>query len=88
MQNSTVPIALDQWESLRLQCQEDARGYLAGCIAQAVEQGNYGPTPADVLAGFDAVAVLCASLMAEHARLAAEVGALRRRGLLRRWLGL
>ncbi len=84
--NVTPKIALDQWESLRLQCQADARGYIAGCLAEVVEQGNYVPEPY-VLAGFEAMAVLWASLMAEHARLAAEVGALRRRGWLRRWLG-
>jgi hypothetical protein len=86
MRNATVPIKLDQWESLRLQCQDDARGYIADCVAQSVEQGNYTP-PESVLAGFDAMAVMLASLMAEHARLSAEVGALRRRGWLRRVLG-
>ena len=83
MRPNTVPIA-DQWESLRLQCLEDARGYIAECMASVRE--NYVPA-SYVLAGFDGLAVLYASLMAKHARLVAEVGALRRSGWLRRVLG-
>jgi len=93
----TVPIA-DQWESLRLQCLDDARGYIAECMASVRE--NYVPA-SYVLAGFDGLAVLYASLMAKHARLEveherlaaeharrlAEVNALLRRGWLRRVLG-
>jgi hypothetical protein len=71
----TVPIQVDPWAAVATQCQRDAKTFVDAAIARATADGKTRSGVA--LAAYDALTSLYGGLMAQNARLSAEVASLR-----------
>jgi outer membrane murein-binding lipoprotein Lpp len=92
-QHATVPVNPDPWNSVARDCSRDARLVIGGAISKARAAGHTYPSGCSS-AAFDALATLYGALMAQNARLTAEVAGMRARtrfsfgSWLRRLFGL
>jgi hypothetical protein len=74
---ATVPISIDPWAPFTKRCQDDAKDYVTAAIHRArLEDGHPMPSGC-VTAGLDALTMLYGTLMAENAKLRAEVERMR-----------
>jgi leucyl aminopeptidase len=89
MSAPTVPIIQDPWSAVATQCQRDARAFVDAAIARAIADGKTRTGVA--AAAYDALGTLYGGLMAQNARLSADVAILSERvgrSWWRRWLGV
>jgi hypothetical protein len=74
-QRSAPTVKPDPWSVVAAQCQRDAKAFVDAAIARAMADGKTRSGVA--MAAYDALGTLYGGLMAQNARLSAEVASLR-----------